>query len=191
MQVTETDTLLIIDVQNDFCPGGALPVEGGDGVVPIINKVMVYFECIVFTRDWHPQDHCSFSDKPEFKDGSWPVHCVRYSPGAEFSGDLRVPVDAYIVNKATKAEEEVYDAFSDPALAEYLRQKKSARVFVAGLATDYCVKHTAIGAIKAGFSTVLIEDGCRGIEEEATGNAIRDMQDAGVLIRNSREIFRE
>ena len=163
MQVAETDILLIVDVQNDFCPGGALPIEGGDGVVPIINKVMVYFDYVVLTRDWHPQDHCSFSDDPQFKDGSWPVHCVRYSPGAEFCGDLRVPVDAYIVNKATKAEEEVYSAFSDPALTEYLWQKKSARVFVAGLATDYGVKQTALGAVEAGFSVVLIEDACRGI----------------------------
>ena len=90
MKVRDTDALLVVDVQNDFCPGGVLAVCGGDHVVSPINRVMGHFDHLVFSRDWHPRDHCSFSDTPEFRDGSWPEHCVQDSPGAEFHGDFMI-----------------------------------------------------------------------------------------------------
>ncbi len=191
MTIKEHDALIVIDIQNDFCPGGALGVEGGDGVVPIINQLMPLFEHVAFTRDWHPQDHCSFNQAPEFKDGSWPVHCVRYSPGAEFHGDLHVPLDAYIVNKATKPDRENYDGFDDSSLTEYLRQRGVTTVYLAGLATDYCIKHTALGAVKGGFLAFLVENACRGVADKTTRAAIEEMTRAGVVLCQSRDLTRE
>lgn len=182
MKVSETDALIVVDVQNDFCPGGALSVLGGEGVVRVINPLQMKFDKIYFTRDWHPQDHCSFSDEPAFTDMSWPVHCVQDSPGAEFHGDLHVPSDATIVNKGTDASEEAYSGFQGTDLAGLLRAEGIERVFVAGLATDYCVKATALDALKEGFETVLVEDGCRGISDEGVAAALAEMQATGVIL---------
>lgn len=180
--VNESDALIVVDVQNDFCPGGALPVRGGDGVVLAINRVADKFAHVAFTRDWHPGGHCSFSETPEFRDGSWPVHCVQDSPGAEFHGDLRVPQDALVVDKGTDPGIEEYGGFSGEELEGYLRDRGVKRVFIAGLATDYCVKETALGAVRAGFATVLIEDGCRGVAEDTTAAALAEMRLAGVSL---------
>lgn len=188
MKVQESDALIVVDVQNDFCPGGALPVPCGDQVVPVINRVMVYFEHLVFSRDWHPQDHCSFSDTPAFRDGSWPVHCVQDSPGAEFQGDLRVPLDAHVVSKAAEPDSEAYSAFSGTDLEQELHRRGVSRVFVTGLATDYCVKFTALDAIKAGLDAVLIEDGCRGVAEATSAAALEEMKQAGVQVCHSGQL---
>lgn len=179
MKVNEDDALIVVDVQNDFCPGGALPVPGGEGVVRVINPLQMKFQKLFFTRDWHPQDHCSFSDAPTFTDKSWPAHCVQDSPGAEFHGDLHVPSDAVIVSKGTNPEREAYSGFQDTALADQLRASGVTRVFVAGLATDYCVRATVLDAIQAGFAVVLVTDGCRGISDETTDTALAEMDAAG------------
>ncbi|NIA13878.1 MAG: isochorismatase family protein [Nitrospiraceae bacterium] len=184
MKVESTDALVVVDVQNDFCPGGALPVEEGQRVVPVINQILPMFEHAVFSRDWHPEDHCSFGDPPEFIDGSWPRHCVANSPGAEFHGDLLVPADALIVDKATKSDTESYDAFDDTDLAERLRRAQVGRVFVCGLATDFCVKHTALGALDHGFDVFLVENACRGVNfpPGSAAKAIEEMKLAGVHV---------
>ena len=133
MRIEDTDALIVVDVQNDFCGGGALPVPQGEAVVQPINKIMGKFEYIAFSRDLHPADHCSFSDTPEFRDGSWPPHCIQDTPGAEFRGDLRVPLDAFFVEKGTDSEVEQYSVFSSPGLAEWLRRCGVNQVFIAGL----------------------------------------------------------
>lgn len=189
MKIRDTDALLVVDVQNDFCPGGALAVCGGDQVVSPINRVMGPFDHLVFSRDWHPRDHCSFSDAPEFRDGSWPEHCVQDSPGAEFHGDLRVPLDAIFVYKATHAEKESYSAFDETGLADTLRRRGVNRVFIAGLATDYCVKTTALEALREGFEVVVIEDGCRGVAKETTEAALEEMKAAGVRFCRSGDFL--
>lgn len=188
MKVSEDDALIVVDVQNDFCPGGALPVPGGEGVVRVINPLQMKFQRLYFTRDWHPQDHCSFSDTPTFTDKSWPVHCVQDSPGAEFHGDLHVPSDATIISKGTDPGREAYSGFQGTDLAAQLRAAGVRRVFVAGLATDYCVKATALDAVEAGFETVLVTDGCRGITDESTAEALAEMDGAGIVRCRGGEI---
>lgn len=188
MRIKDSDALIVVDVQNDFCRGGALPVEHGEQVVPHINRMLIKFDIVVFSRDWHPHDHCSFSDEPAFCDGSWPPHCVQDTPGAEFHGDLHVPLDALIVDKATEPEIEAYSAFEGTDLAARLRKKGVNRVFVAGLATDFCVRATALDARKAGFEAVLVEDACRGVARESTEAALREMDAAGVIRCRERDI---
>lgn len=188
MTLTDNDALIVVDVQNDFCQGGALPVPGGEGVVRVINTLQMKFHRLFFTRDWHPQDHCSFSDEPAFTDQSWPVHCVQDSPGAEFHGNLHVPSDAIIISKGTDPATEAYSGFQGTDLEVRLRAAGVTRVFVAGLATDYCVRATALDAVRAGFETVLVEDGCRGVNEDSTITALSEMRAAGVAFHRGAEV---
>jgi len=186
MKMQDSDALIVVDVQNDFCSGGALPVPGSDLVVPVINRAMCHFDMIVFSRDWHESGHCSFSAQPKFRDGSWPPHCVQDTPGSEFHGSLRVPLDALLISKAEI--EESYSAFDRTGLAEQLRAKRIARIFVTGLATDYCVRATALDGIREGFDTFLITDGCRGVSPEATQAALDEMVAAGVNLCHSEQL---
>lgn len=190
MKIQPTDALLVVDVQNDFCPGGALAVDEGHRVVPIINHLIPLFEHVIYTRDWHPENHCSFADPPEFVDGSWPPHCVAHSPGAEFNGDLHVPVDAVIVSKATDPDRECYSNFAESTLAKDLRTSGVRRIFICGLATDYCVKHTALDGIKEGFEVLLIENACRGVDYPpgSAADAVEAMKIAGVKVRWSKDL---
>jgi len=189
MEITPHDALIVVDMQNDFCQGGALPAPGGEQAVHALNKLVTRFDTVAYSRDWHPQDHCSFSDTPEFRDKSWPVHCVQHTPGAEFHGDLIVPLDAQIFSKGTDPDKEAYDAFqAEEDLAAFLRDRQVRRVFVGGLATDYCVKSTALSALREGFETWLVEDGCRGVAPESTAAAFEEMQQAGIKRCRSGEI---
>lgn len=189
MAAEDTDALIVVDVQNDFCPGGALPVTDGHLVVPAINRIISKFRRVVLSRDWHPRDHCSFSDTPEYRDGSWPEHCIADSPGAEFHGDLVVPMDALIVSKGMEHDREAYSAFEGaPPLVDRLQAWGITRVFIAGLATDYCVKATALDAIRYGFQTCLVKDGCRGVARETEEAALEDMRAAGVQMVRSGDL---
>lgn len=188
MTVTENDALIIVDVQNDFCPGGALPVPGGDSVVPVINRLLTQFEEVVYTRDWHPEDHCSFDLNPTYEDGSWPPHCLQHSPGAEFHGSLRVPLDAPVIDKGTDPDQEQYGAFEGTVLADILRLRNITRIFVVGLATDYCVKSTALQGQDAGFEVVLVVDACRGVNDQTTAEAVQAMSDAGITVIRSGQL---
>ena len=188
MRISETDALIVVDVQNDFCPGGPMAVPEGDAVVPVVNRLIDKFDHLVYSRDWHPSDHTSFSDDPEYRDGSWPPHCVQNSPGAEFHPNLRVPSDALVVDKATDPEVEAYSAFGGTGLALDLKNSGVTRVFITGLATDYCVKSTALDAVDAGFEAVLIEDGVRGISEDTARAALAEMERAGVRRTSSQEL---
>ncbi len=166
------DALLIVDFQNDFTPGGALPVERGDEIARPINAIAEHFEFVVATRDWHPPDHGSFAgvevdpDRWEGIDppGIWPVHCVQDTPGAELHPALdRSNVDV-VVDKAQDPNTQGYSAFHGGDLAGVLRERGVDHLYVAGLATDYCVKNTVLDAVELGFGVTVVEDAVRGIE---------------------------
>lgn len=188
MKPKDTDALICVDVQNDFCFGGALPVPQGERVSGPLNRAVLKFETIVLTRYWHPPDHCSFSDAPEFRDGSWPAHCVQDSPGAEFHGELHAPLDAIVISKGDHPDHEAYSGFQDTGLAEKLRARGITRVYIGGLATDYCVKATALDAIAAGFETWVFEDAIRGVGEETTRTALAELRAAGVQFTSTGEL---
>jgi nicotinamidase/pyrazinamidase len=177
------DALIVVDVQQDFCPGGALGVPGGDEVIPVINRLVPMFGRWIYTRDWHPADHVSFSDDPEFREGSWPPHAVQGTPGAEWCQGLEMPMNAILVSKADDPRREAYSAFQVDRfdLASFLRHRKVEQVFVAGLTTDYCVRQTALDARAAGFTAYLVEDAVRGVAPETTATALADMQAAGIV----------
>ncbi len=189
--IRPTDAIIVVDVQNDFCPGGALAVADGDAVVPIINDVLGKFQHQVFTRDWHPPDHCSFADSPTFTDGSWPAHCVRETPGAAFHPDLIIPENAIVVNKATERGPDAYSGFDGTGLGERLQAEGVRRVFVCGLATDYCVKATALDAHAACFDVYVLADACHAVDNPpGTGlAALADMDDAGVICIRSGDLL--
>jgi nicotinamidase/pyrazinamidase len=186
----EEDALIVTDVQYDFLPGGALGVEEGDRIIPVINRLIPAFRHVVFSRDWHPEGHCSFSESPEFVDKSWPEHCVAGTRGAEFHGDLEVPGRAMVVSKATDADREAYSCFQDTGLAERLRRLGVKRVFVTGLATDYCVRWTAEDAAGSGFAVVVVADAVAGIDvpEGNVDRAVRELKERGVVFVESGAI---
>jgi nicotinamidase/pyrazinamidase len=156
-----TDALIVVDVQRDFCPGGALPVPEGDQVVPAINRILGLGDWLaVATRDWHPQDHCSFQPQG----GLWPVHCVAGTAGAAFHPGLEAMKLRRIISKATSRDTEAYSGFQGTGLTGLLKGQGIQRVCVCGLATDYCVKATALDARQAGLGVIVLEDAIRGVE---------------------------
>ncbi len=198
--------LIIVDVQNDFCPGGALAVPEGDRIVPPINRIQPQYDLVVATQDWHPADHGSFAaNHPGRKPGEivelaglpqilWPVHCVQGTRGAEFHPDLSVRRIAQVFRKGTDRQIDSYSGFFDnghraaTGLAEYLRGHGVREVHICGLATDYCVKFTALDAVELGFETYLLAEACRGVELHAgdVQQAIYQMQQCGVYCVGSR-----
>lgn len=172
--------LIIVDMQNDFMPGGSLPVPDADRIIPVINKYIEVFMArglpIFASRDWHPPNHISFKQRG----GIWPVHCVRDTWGAKFHQDLKLPRSAIVISKATDPNREAYSAFDRTELADRLREKGIKRVFIAGVATDYCVKNTALDALEHGFEVILLEDATRGLGNSAT--AIEEMKARGVKL---------
>ena len=181
--------LVVVDVQNDFCPGGALAVPGGDKVVPILNKYIEKFEKvrapIIFTRDWHPSDHSSFKEQG----GPWPPHCVQNSKGAEFHSDLFMPVEAEVVSKADR-KDEAYSFFQGTDLAAKLHQRGITRLLIGGLATDYCVKETVLDGLKNGFEVFHLDDASRGVNvrPDDSERALREMVAKGAKRISLRDI---
>jgi nicotinamidase/pyrazinamidase len=175
------DALIIVDVQRDFLPGGSLGVPDGDAVVPVINAYAEKFRAagltVAATRDWHPADHCSF----EAQGGPWPPHCVRDTAGAGFADALRLPPEVILISKATKSEADAYSGFDGTDLAERLRAVGVRRVFVGGLATDYCVLATVRDARAAGFEVALLTDAVRAVNvDPGDGDrALGEMQELG------------
>jgi nicotinamidase/pyrazinamidase len=174
------EALIVVDVQNDFCPGGALPVPEGDTVVEPINRMAAEVELVVATRDWHPADHGSFAEHG----GRWPVHCVQDTPGAQLhSGLVRDHIDV-VIDKGQDPTTDGYSGFDGTDLARLLRDRGVDRVRVAGLALDYCVKNTALDAVREGFETVVHRSATRAVnvnpgDDEA---AVRDLEVAGVKV---------
>lgn len=175
---TDHDAVIVVDVQNDFCPGGALPVPDGDRVIRPLNELLRRTDClIVATRDWHPANHCSFTDQG----GSWPVHCVADTWGADFHPHLDQSRLHVIVSKATSPDQEAYSGFQGTSLAALLQERGIKRVLIGGLATDYCVKASAIDARQAGFEVIVLADAIRGVEVNPgdCAKAIEEMRQAG------------
>jgi nicotinamidase/pyrazinamidase len=207
IKIDDTSALLVIDVQNCFLPGGSLAVKEGDQVVPIINKLAKGFTNVVMTQDWHTVGHVSFAsahagkkpfetiDLPYGKQVLWPDHCVQGTDGAALSKDLSIPQAELIIRKGFHKDTDSYSAFTEAdgktttGLAAYLKARKIQRVFVAGLATDFCVAWTALDARKAGFEAYVIEDACRGIDTQGSlAKAWTDMAKAGVKRIQSSDI---
>lgn len=178
------DALIVVDVQRDFCEGGTLAVPDADAIIPAVNALIDRAPLVIYTRDWHPEDHCSFSESPEFKDGSWPVHCVAHTDGAQFHPNLAVKDGMPIMSKGKEPDKESYSAFQDTDFHHVLREKNVRRVFVCGLATDYCVKQTAADAHAAAFPVTVIADACRGVNspEGSVDAAIQAMAHLGISI---------
>jgi nicotinamidase/pyrazinamidase len=182
----ERTALLVVDVQNDFCPGGSLPVQDGDRVVPVLNNFISRFEAegqpIFFSRDWHPPRTTHF----QAQGGPWPEHCVQGTTGAEFHPSLKVPGSAVIVSKGMGADEDGYSAFvgrddSGVSLASLLRERGVQALVVGGLATDYCVLNSVLEGIEAGFSVDVIAEGIRSVDVQPgdSDRAIERMKAAG------------
>jgi nicotinamidase/pyrazinamidase len=180
------EALVIVDVQNDFIPGGALPVPEGDAVIEPVNRLARAYDTVFATRDWHPPDHHSF----EPQGGPWPVHCVQGSEGAELHPDLdRARIDD-VVDKGDRREVEGYSAFDGTDFERRLRELGIGSLTVCGLAENICVRHTALEARKLGFEVTLAEDATRGIDVEAgdTARALEEMRAAGVHVARSAEL---
>jgi nicotinamidase/pyrazinamidase len=190
-QVGTGDVLLVVDVQNDFCPGGRLAVPRGDEVVPIVNRLGKNFAHVVLTQDWHPPSHRSFASSHPGKQPFdtitlgygpqilWPDHCVQGTSGAEFRADLDIPHAALVIRKGFRPEIDSYSALYEndrktpTGLTGYLRERALTRIFLAGLAFDFCVRYSAEDAQREGFAAVVIEDACRGIDVDGSVTATR------------------
>ncbi|NWF97712.1 MAG: nicotinamidase [Nitrospirae bacterium] len=176
--------LLIVDVQNDFCPGGALPAPHGDRVVPVINTLMDKFPLIVASKDWHPEKTVHFE--------KWPRHCVQGTKGAELHPDLKKEKISQIVLKGTLDQEEGYSVFEgiDIDLEKFLKDNGVNELYITGLVTEYCVKETAIDAAKRGFTTFVIKEAVEGVELNAgdVEKAFKEMEKAGVRVISSSDI---
>ena len=203
MKISEQDVLVVIDVQNDFCSGGALAVPDGEKVVPAVNRIAQKFRNVVLTQDWHPRDHVSFAsnhankrpfDMIKLPYGSqvlWPDHCVQDTSGAEFHKALHVPQASLVIRKGFRRDIDSYSALYEndrktpTGLLGYLRERQLKTMFIAGLAFDFCVRYSAEDARKAGFEVAVIEDACRGIDLEGSmAAAHRSLKSLGISIIN-------
>jgi nicotinamidase/pyrazinamidase len=200
--------LILVDIQNDFLPGGALAVPRGDDVIPVANRLQPRFGLVVATQDWHPRGHGSFaSTRPGRKPGEmaelgglsqvlWPDHCVQGTRGAEFGPGLEMTRVEAIIRKGTDPTIDSYSGFFDnghrksTALGDYLRGRGATDVYVLGLATDYCVRFTALDAVRLGFRAFLVKDGSRGVElnKGDVDRAIDEMRRAGVAVVQSADV---
>ncbi|HEY4271366.1 MAG TPA: bifunctional nicotinamidase/pyrazinamidase [Candidatus Udaeobacter sp.] len=202
------NTLILVDLQNDFLPSGALPVPHGDEVIPVANELQRKFELVLATKDWHPRDHGSFAaNHPGKKPGDriildgieqilWPEHCVQNTRGAEFAASFDTSRIAHIFHKGTDPQIDSYSTFFDNAhrrhtgLAHYLKELGIRDIYLMGLALDYCVKYSALDARQLGMNTFVIVDGCRGIELQPgdIGRALDEMKRAGAILIKSNDL---
>ncbi len=181
IQITKDTALIVVDIQNDFCFGGALAVPNGDRVLPVLNEYIQKFidvlAPIFATRDHHPENHFSFRKNG----GPWPVHCVQGTKGAELHPDLALPPSAELINTGFEPDKEGYSGFEGTRLQKMLKSLKVKRLFVGGLATDYCVKHTVLDGLKNGFEVIFLEDASKGVDVNPgdSEKAIKEMIGAG------------
>jgi nicotinamidase/pyrazinamidase len=205
MEIASRDVLVVVDVQNDFCPGGALPVPRGDEVIEVIHRIVDRFEHIILTQDWHPHDHCSFassySGRKPFEvvtlagreQRLWPDHCLQGTRGAELHPDLQLTQAELILRKGFRREIDSYSAFFEndhttaTGLTGYCRERGLERMFFAGLAYDFCVGFSALDARRAGFEAVVIRDACRAIDVEGSITEMEaEFMRQGVIVVESR-----
>ncbi len=205
--MSSSDALLVVDIQNDFCPGGALAVPGGDQIIPLVNALQARFEHVVLSQDWHPGGHQSFASShpgrqpfemievPYGLQVLWPDHCVQGTRGAEFHNELDTTRAKLIVRKGMYPHIDSYSAFREndrrtsTGLAGYLKELNIRRLFLCGIATDFCVKWSALDARATGFDVVVIEDACRGINVDGSLEAARsEMLEAGVRLIHADDV---
>ena len=207
MRLTQNDLLLVVDVQNDFCPGGALAIPGGDEIIPVVHQIAPLFEHIILIQDWHLPNHQSFASahpgkrpfeqvRLSYGDQTlWPDHCIQGSRGAEFHPALHLPQAELILRKGFDPQIDSYSAFFEndrsttTGLAGYLRERHFTRVFIAGLAYDYCVAYSALDARRLGISAVVVRDACRAIDLHGSVAAMEvQLAAAGVPLIDSSDI---
>lgn len=187
-----TVALLVTDVQNDFLPGGPLAVRGASEILPPLNRLIAAFRRhrlpVIFSRDWHPRGHCSFRESG----GKWPAHCIQRTRGARFAATLRMPPHPLVISKATRPDRDAYSAFDGTGLDRLLRRKGVRHLVLGGLATDYCILRTALGARRLRYSVTLASDAVRAVNlrKGDSTRAIRRMEHAGVRRSSSRAILR-
>jgi nicotinamidase/pyrazinamidase len=199
--------LVIVDIQNDFCPGGALAVPDGDEIIAPVNKLLPQFDCVVQTQDWHPENHSSFASNHnnkspyetiEMEYGEqvlWPDHCIQGTKGADFHPELNTTPSQVIIRKGFRKHIDSYSAFFEndhetvTGLHGFLQERGVDELFIVGLATDFCVKWTALDARKLGYNVALVEDAVKGIDiEGSVEKAIEEMKESGVEFVNSKDI---
>lgn len=202
--MTSSDALIVIDLQNDFCPGGALAVGGGDEIVPLVNRLVARHQHVILTQDWHPMGHSSFAsshagkapfeniDLPYGSQTLWPEHCVQGTPGAAFHAGLDWTKAELVIRKGFRATIDSYSAFFEndrttpTGLAGYLRERGLTRLTLVGLATDFCVAYSALDARKLGFETQVVMDACRAIDLGGSlAAAEKQMRESGVRLTQS------
>lgn len=180
--ISDCDALILVDVQEDFLPGGALPVERGDEIIPVLNRWIGRARRqgipIIASRDWHPPNHVSFEDRG----GPWPRHCVRDTPGAAFASALNLPEESRIVSKGTDPDSDQYSPFEGTDLADTLKAKGVSRLWIGGLAEDVCVRQTVLDARKAGFEVYLLAAATRPVNRDSGRKALQEMCEAGAVI---------
>jgi len=200
--------LIVVDLQNDFCPGGALAVPEGDRVVPLVNSVGRSFQHVILTQDWHPPGHQSFAsshpgkapfetfEAPYGTQVLWPDHCVQGTPGAAFHADLELPQAELVLRKGFHKAIDSYSAFYEndrktpTGLVSYLRERDFSKLYLCGLATDFCVHYTALDAVREGFQVIVLEDACRAIDLEGSLAAARsEMAEAGVIVQTTAQFL--
>jgi len=191
VKINDFDALIIVDMQNDFMPYGALPVPESDKLVPTINEYIKKFEKnsnpVFFTRDWHPKNHISFKGYG----GIWPPHCVQDTEGAQFHPDLYIPVDnKFIISKGYSKDFDAYSGFQGTVLDDLLRERGIKRVFICGVATDYCVKNTVIGGLNLGYQVFVLEDAIKGVDVNKgdSEKAISYMLSKGAVLIKMKDI---
>lgn len=190
LQLHRGDALIIVDVQNDFLPGGNLAVPQGDAVIPVLNEYIAAFANarlpIYATRDWHPAEHCSFRTQG----GPWPPHCIRHTVGAEFAADLNLPPTAVVISKAEHADRDAYSGFEGTSLHNALQHEDVHRLFIGGLATDYCVLNTVLDALQLGYEVRLLKDAIRAVDVQPEDGlrAERQMYAAGARVSTLRDL---
>ncbi len=184
VRITVNSAIIAVDIQNDFCPGGALSVPEGDRVIPQMNLYIAKFSemelSVYVTKDWHPLNHISFKNTG----GKWPEHCVQHTHGAELHSALFIPGNAVIIEKGTAPDEEAYSAFHGTSLDARLRKDNIVRLFIGGLATDYCVKSTVLDALHSGFEVVFLSDASKGVDVSPgdSEQAVDEMIKAGAVM---------
>ncbi len=191
MKLKNTDALIVVDVQNDFCPEGSLAVAGGDQVARTMSEVALRFKVaggrVYATQDWHPADHSSFREQG----GPWPPHCVQGTKGALFHPDLRLPVGTAVVRKGADPRVDAYSGFLDSHLEESLRRAGVKRVSVGGLATDYCVLNTVLDALRLGFEVYVLSDAVAAVDVKPSDGeaALKKMHEAGAKLTTAEKVF--
>lgn len=190
LRITPQDALIVVDMQNDFMPYGVLPVKDADKIVPIINEYIDIFSeknlPVFFTRDWHPENHISFKGYG----GIWPFHCIQNTEGAKFHPDLKIPLDnKFIISKGFLPDFDAYSGFQNTVLDSLLKERGIRRIFICGVATDFCVKNTAIGGFNLGYNVFLFKDAIKPVFEDKEKDVLDNLMENGIVLIDRDDLY--